>query len=990
MLRWPTLLTLLVQLPLLAQDPIHRRYTTVDGLPSDLIYCAFQDRDGFLWFGTEVGVSRFDGHRFVNYFLKDGLSDNNVLVIEQDSMGRIWFLTLNGRLCFWLDGRIYNDKDYPDLARYTSRSGFQSFAEDKDGLLWFGAILHDLVRIDLDGERDTLLKTPYGHMDVFAGTNGQVLCSVGESLGRLVDAKLELLYETGPLGGPAQGNVRGGVATGILYGSAKRGAPAVVANAEQFFEVDHSGMRCVLRDPDIIGLGHTGSWRDAGGHLWIRRAEGGAVRWPALPKGGFEPAEQFFPRDLVNKVVLDRHGNYWFATRGDGVILVERADIGTHLYPLRVGRPVAASTLHMDQDGSLLIGTADGRILRGNGLGQELQEVLGSSLSLGRVRAFSSAEHDGTLVATDRDALYLSRAGKHRKIGALLEGRRADILQPHYGAKTVVRGPSGRYWLPYLGIFTLASIDDQARMRMDLGAYKRDRIYALQEDAQGVLWFGTGNSVVRYDGRTAAQVTALEGRCGLRITCMQRIHGDTLLIGTMGNGVQVVHDGVPLDEWTLADGLVSDEVTNLRVMGDTVLVCCTGGLSMIRFKDGTMGPLRTWTTSTGLPFAELNDAALARGRLFVAGSRGLCDLPLDRLPLFHEPPVVYFSRVALNDSAIAGPPEPVQLRQESDRLSVSFSTINFNEPEADVYQYRLNERMAWVKTATGVLELSELEPGSYRLEVRGRTAFSDWSVPIGLSFTVRPVWWRTGVALAGAVALVLSALFVMLYYLSRRRDRHRLALLREQAVVNEERRRIAADVHDDLGADLSRLMLYAGKGDGNGKMEEKVRQGLAATIGKIDEIIWSLDPERDILSSTIHFVEQQVKEMTDAAGIGFRTRVILPKDELPMPASLRRAIMLVVQEAARNAVEHAHATGISLAWEAEKEGLIIRVEDDGRGFDVAAVDSERHGLRNMHARAKTIGGVLRIRSFQGQGTCIELRLPFPGITLRGDGDVGGP
>ncbi len=100
-------------------------YTTLDGLPSQTVYEAFQDKKGFMWFATNVGVSRFDGYRFTNYTTDDGLPDNEIFGFYEDLFGRIWFRSMNGRIAYFQGNQIHNSKNTPSLKSL-----------DKTGPIW--------------------------------------------------------------------------------------------------------------------------------------------------------------------------------------------------------------------------------------------------------------------------------------------------------------------------------------------------------------------------------------------------------------------------------------------------------------------------------------------------------------------------------------------------------------------------------------------------------------------------------------------------------------------------------------------------------------------------------------------------------------------------------------------------------------------------------------------------------------------------------------
>lgn len=113
-----------------SQSPVYKNYTVNDGLPSQVVYCALQDKLGYMWFGTDAGVSRFDGRVFQNFTSNSGLSDNEVLKVYQDSQGRIWFLMLNGTVSYYLMGQVYSGANDLSLANIKTKRELMSFYEE--------------------------------------------------------------------------------------------------------------------------------------------------------------------------------------------------------------------------------------------------------------------------------------------------------------------------------------------------------------------------------------------------------------------------------------------------------------------------------------------------------------------------------------------------------------------------------------------------------------------------------------------------------------------------------------------------------------------------------------------------------------------------------------------------------------------------------------------------------------------------------------------
>ncbi len=119
-----------------AQEPAYIQYGVEDGLPSSLVYCMLQDQRGFLWFGTDKGLARFDGFRFKVFSIKDGLPDSEVLNMFEDSKGRIWLSCFQKKPCYFYEGEFRTAENDSILAQAETKSGTYTFFEDDEGVIW--------------------------------------------------------------------------------------------------------------------------------------------------------------------------------------------------------------------------------------------------------------------------------------------------------------------------------------------------------------------------------------------------------------------------------------------------------------------------------------------------------------------------------------------------------------------------------------------------------------------------------------------------------------------------------------------------------------------------------------------------------------------------------------------------------------------------------------------------------------------------------------
>ena len=165
----------------LAQKPFYRNYTVEDGLVSSTVYSIHQDRHGFLWFGTESGVSRFDGIFFKNYGRLEGLGDNEIFFMFEDSKDRIWFFPFNGRLSYYSGGDMINGRSDSLLRALEINSLFMKPFEDKEGNLWIGTHRDNAIAF-YGNDKSALLSIPHRYIEVMAVQDGSVQFRSGKHL----------------------------------------------------------------------------------------------------------------------------------------------------------------------------------------------------------------------------------------------------------------------------------------------------------------------------------------------------------------------------------------------------------------------------------------------------------------------------------------------------------------------------------------------------------------------------------------------------------------------------------------------------------------------------------------------------------------------------------------------------------------------------------------------------------------------------------------
>jgi signal transduction histidine kinase/ligand-binding sensor domain-containing protein len=943
-------------------------------LSHDSVYAIAECPDGSLWVGTQHGLNRLDLRTGTFERLLADASDpatipnDYVYALTLDRAGRLWVATVGGGVA-WIDPATRHVTRIP-FAREAGAPEPDGIAfaitQAPDGALWVGT-QRELYRYDAADGALHRVALP----ELAPGKDVPIITSVA------TDARGVLWIATWNRGlvayEPASGTSRG-------YHHDPERADSLAADR----------LACMLID----GAGDlwAGTWGSG-----ISRFNTGAdlfrtilERRPGSSAG--------LPYREVTSVFEDRRGRLWVGTWGKGLC---RRDPGERAFagiappsdpPLALNTVLA---LAEQPDGTVWAGAMAGLFRIDPRSGQAVsirrapQDPKG--LGLGYVNALL-VDRAGTLwVGT-------GEGGLHR-----LE-------------------PDGRSFARFV------------RDASNPSSLSDDFVTTLLEASDGTIWIGTRSGGLNaFDRGSRKSVRFLPSPTDPatighhHVTSILESRRGTIWVGTDGGGLASIErkpgGGWRVERVTTNDGLVNQNVASLLEDDDgTLWIGTRHGLS--RYAPGSKR-FRNYSVGDGLPSNEFSPAAARRVTegLCFGTSRGLV-VVRPGTP-FVEPAVVPTQITDIRTlagplSLPAAPWEVTQLEiPYGTPLLFSFTVLDFRAPHR--FAYRLAGKSdAWTELgASREITFTDLSPGRYTMSVRGRSALGAWSeTRAPLEIRVTPpfwmTWWfRIGGGLLGIVlvATVFRARMVSL----ERRNRELVALQheREKALLEarasqqalhgaygrlraltrqleeakeEEKRRIARELHDEMGQILSAIKINL-KALGRLPGDSEERSGrIEDAITLVDEIIghvraMALDLRPPLLDE-LGFVAAL---RGYAEGQSIRTGVAITVEANAEAESLRPETAIagfrIVQEAVHNALRHAAAKGITVEVNGGADRLVLSVRDDGRGFDVPealrrATTGRHLGLRGMRERVEALGGMLEIDSGPGRGTEIRAALPL--------------
>jgi signal transduction histidine kinase len=321
--------------------------------------------------------------------------------------------------------------------------------------------------------------------------------------------------------------------------------------------------------------------------------------------------------------------------------------------------------------------------------------------------------------------------------------------------------------------------------------------------------------------------------------------------------------------------------------------------------------------------------------------------------------------------------------------------LSFVAPEKVRFKCRLNNfDNEWTDAGTErVATYNYIPPGIYSFQVIACNNDGVWNnAGASLKFEVLPYFWQTTWfrVLGGLVAMLAAGGTV--WFDTRRRMRRRLERAERQRDIERERTRIARDIHDDLGAQLTRITMMSESARGEPTNPERAAAGLEKIYDtareltrSMDEIVWAVNPRHDTLESLASYLEGFAVDWLASAGIRCRLDLPLQFPEWHLTSEVRHNVFLAFKEALHNTVKHSGASEAFIRLAVKEKSVELALADNGRGFvagekrEVASLAKGRaasgNGLENMRRRMAAIGGNCAIESVPGSGTKVLFTVP---------------
>ena len=954
-----------------------RSWLSDDGLPDNDVTGIAQTTDGYMWVATQGGLAMFDGVRFRDFELPtpsqrsrplirsmllgqnnelwvaleggtvialaashtnvfntaDGLPNFRPSSLAQARDGSVWIGYVDGSACRITAGKV---------TRFTANSGLSGIGQcmltsDSHGQIWIAKA--GGLKVFQDGNFVSAANLPEGAVRLAAARAGGIWAFVGSQLLKVVDG-------SPPVKIASVNFAASGVQPACLYEDHLENV-WLGTLAGGLFQITGTNVHAVPTTyPDVLNISE-----DREGSLWVGTGGGGLNRLrPRIME--LQNKDNGLPFSSVRSVCEDTKGTLWGAAQ-NGELATRVNGKWHNLSDHGEWSGIQATCVASDGGSGVWVGTAHGGLRhavagrmtvlnRNDGLGGEVVRAL----------------------FTDRDTNLWIALESPSRVQRYHDGKCQTLPLPA-GVRTVraiAQDKAGTIWLGTLDGFLLRVKDGQL-VDATAGTLSRAKpIRCLYADAAGALWIGyAGAGLGRIKDEIFSSISTSRGLHDAYICAMMEDNGGGFWLSS-DHGIFQVRQRELSEALTNTNAVVRSVIYGR----DEALPGLQGNFgyspNAVRDQDG-----RIWfPTRAGLALINPNQSA----------------------PNHLVPPVVVERVLVDGQPIVRKVGNRIIIPPSHRKIEIEFTALSFIAPENISFRTRLDgwdENWVNVPRAQRSVSFTRLPAGDYIFHVTACNSAGIWNEKgVALAFSVEPfVWQQLWFRLVILFGLVSGVGFIVRFY-QRRKFQARLRKLEQEAFLQKERARIAKDLHDELGANLTQISLLGklthhdlAEPDKARPHVEKIANLARQGVKSVDEIVWAVSPRNDTLSQLLDYAGQYAVDFLNAANI--RCRIDFPEKISPreLHADIRHGLFMLVKEALNNAVKHSGASEITLVARLEGNRLHLTVTDNGCGFSAGKHNDLADGLRNMKLRVADLGGQCMIDSQPETGTNVRVQLDLP-------------
>lgn len=945
-------LILLIPIALNSQIMVHKNISAEDGLINNRVYAILEDSQGYLWFGTHFGISRWDGQKFYNFSTKDGIASPTVFDIVEGKDSTIYFSTYGGGITSYQNGKFSIFNTDSGLAT----NWINNFFVRDNGDVYVTGIV-ELSLLSNQEVIDTIftINSPITKDDVWSvyeSPDSTLYVGAFNGLQVIKNGSIQHFTTEDGLVSDTIWTIAQD-ANGVIYLGTQRGVSKYFNGV--FTSLRINGKLVDYEVHDIIISSDKKIYYATSGGLIIEAND----KYELITK------DNGLQQNEIWSIYEDKHGTIYIGTNDHGVDIYSPGKIETvKLNEYDNSKNILS--ISQDSQGKYYLGTGSGVLTSNNSDFLDIKHI--KDLKGQRVHSITINRNNNVYFGLDYKIGELEDNGIifHSLKNIDTGFNKIQTIFGDHNDQILIGSQSGAY------IFN--------NNEFNLIKLQNDRlpsfIQTISSTNDTTLLLGThGMGMYFFKNESIYSLNENNGLTHDVVNCIYVNENNTIFAGTEQGGVTIIRNFTVTDTINSELGLTSNTI--MGIIGDNngnIYISTTRGVNVLTFYAGEPF-IRTILKEDGLVSNNTNRNAVFKdkdGLIWFGSSEGVSKYNPDVDKMNSDPPNIYITGIEIfnKDYSLDSLQE---LKHDQNFLKFVYTGINLSAPNKIIYQYRLKgSNDYWLESKINYANFTNLDDGNYTFEVKARNEWGYWSEPASLSFVISPAWWETWWFYTLSV---LSIGFLIAFFASYR--------YRNLLAIEKMRSKISADLHDSVGSGLSEISILTeliGAQIPEDRSDLKSGMSNVTTISRtliesMSDIVWLVNPKKDSLKDLFKRLQMSYHEVLKYTDIDLSVENIEDLDNIHLPMHFRQHLYLIFKEAINNAIKYSGGDLLKLSISTSGNNLTVVFSDNGKGFDQ---NNEKmgNGLINMKNRAKEIGGNIKYKSEINKGTIIKFTGKF--------------
>jgi ligand-binding sensor domain-containing protein len=771
------------------QEYNYINYDTKDGLPSSTIYNGVQSKDGFIWFATENGLSRFDGKHFTNFTTRDGLPDNDIVNVFVDSKNRVWALPFKPAIAYYEKGILHNSVNDSILHKLDINSFIFDIQEDKAGNL----ILRELNAIHII--------YPNGKTKSIKQLNGRVLSVINSTSGLDENGDYKMLVSTNPdsLFYPVQNrlepftNDRGGSFNFLGPQFNISGAVDPLRTTDRIY-INNKLVKELVTPRNILSLSPAGPYQIAyntSNGVWVYNIKTG------------EGLHHFLPKEAIHSTFTDKENNTWFCTKLSGIYRLPSLQIKSKKFfsgSTELGVYCIAKAAN-----SIIIGTDWEAIWKKDTADTFTRFTMaGNIVPSGKIVALIPGRNNQLIIGSN----FIQR-------GTII-GNSINIKEKWVAAvslKSCVATTKGLLAALSQGTILI----DYSFVNTNNFVIDQRSTCAIEIEKDSGFYIGTLKGLYYKSYNNKAELLGVKFPVlSNRIKSLAIGSDNTLWIGTIGGGVVALKNQQIKYIITEKDGLTSNNCLSIFAGKEEVWIGTDKGLNRMQVnKKGVQ--VTNYTMYDGLCSNIIETIYVDSTVVYAGTQKGLSYFNPDKIS-FSSSCDLLFTGLYVSGKYMAYDSTDFSLPHKNNDIQFEFAGISFKSAGDITYRYRLlGLHTDWKTTTENSLSFPSLPSGSYTLQLKAINKYGVQSPLKEISFKIQKLLWeKTGfIVLAGLLTLLaVWQLFLWRIRIVKRKESEKTKLRQHMAELEQTALRAQMNPHFIFNCLNSIQHILAEKGAG--------------------------------------------------------------------------------------------------------------------------------------------------------------------------------